>query len=77
MRGIAQVIIAKHRNGSLDTVNLRFIGQYIKFAELDEFASTENSNLRPLSDFTGDTTAHITRRSRMDELDDDQDEPPF
>lgn len=76
MRGIAQVIIAKHRNGSLDTVNLRFIGQYIKFAELEEFGQPEG-NMRPLSDFTGDTTATITRKSRMDEIDDDGDMPPF
>jgi replicative DNA helicase len=76
MRGIAQVIIAKHRNGSLDTVNLRFIGQYIKFAELEDFGQPEG-NMRPLSDFTGDTTATITRKSRMDELDDDGDMPPF
>jgi replicative DNA helicase len=76
MRGIAQVIIAKHRNGSLDTVNLRFIGQYIKFAELEDFGQPEGK-MRPLSDFTGDTTATITRKSRMDEIDDDGDMPPF
>ncbi|MGY6559987.1 MAG: replicative DNA helicase [Nitritalea sp.] len=33
--GVGEVIIAKHRNGSLDTVKLRFIGKYTKFADLD------------------------------------------
>ncbi|MEN8249222.1 MAG: replicative DNA helicase [Bacteroidota bacterium] len=33
--GTGQVIIAKHRNGSLDTVNLKFIGKFTKFADLD------------------------------------------
>lgn len=33
--GVGEVIIAKHRNGSLDTVKLRFIGRYTKFTDLD------------------------------------------
>jgi replicative DNA helicase len=33
--GIGEVIIAKHRNGSLDNVKLRFIGKYTKFMDLD------------------------------------------
>jgi replicative DNA helicase len=35
-KGVGEVIIAKHRNGSLDTVKLRFIGQFTKFADLDK-----------------------------------------
>ncbi|MDD6471675.1 MAG: replicative DNA helicase [Bacteroidales bacterium] len=30
-RGMAEIIIAKHRNGATDTVRLRFIGQYTRF----------------------------------------------
>ena len=33
--GIGEIIVAKHRNGSLDTVRLRFIGQYARFENLD------------------------------------------
>jgi replicative DNA helicase len=33
--GVGEVIIAKHRNGSLENVKLRFIGQYTKFTDLD------------------------------------------
>lgn len=33
--GMGQVIIAKHRNGSLEDVNLKFIGKFTKFADLD------------------------------------------
>ena len=29
--GLAEIIIAKHRNGATDTVRLRFIGQYTRF----------------------------------------------
>jgi replicative DNA helicase len=74
-KGLAQVIIAKHRNGSLDTVNLRFIGQYIKFADLDEFNMPAMS---PLSEHIQDNTATITRGSKMNEMkDEDDDRPPF
>ncbi len=33
--GTGEVIIAKHRNGSLENVQLKFIGKYTKFADLD------------------------------------------
>ena len=33
--GMGEVIIAKHRNGSLENVKLKFIGQYTKFTDLD------------------------------------------
>ncbi|WP_439481583.1 replicative DNA helicase [Cyclobacterium plantarum] len=33
--GVGEVIIAKHRNGSLENVKLRFIGKYTKFTDLD------------------------------------------
>lgn len=35
VQGMAEVIISKHRNGSLGTVRLRFIGQYTKFVDGD------------------------------------------
>jgi replicative DNA helicase len=34
-QGMAEVIIAKHRNGSLENVRLKFIGKYTKFADYD------------------------------------------
>ncbi|MBU3916563.1 replicative DNA helicase [bacterium] len=33
-KGIAEIIIAKHRNGPIGTINLAFIGKYTKFANL-------------------------------------------
>ncbi len=38
-QGVGEVIIAKHRNGSLDTVQLKFVGKYTKFSDLDSFGS--------------------------------------
>src|SRR5690606_13579185 len=37
--GIGEVIVAKNRSGSLDTVQLRFIGKFTKFGDLDSFYS--------------------------------------
>src|SRR3954464_3570412 len=34
-QGMAEVIIAEHRNGSLENVKLKFIGKYTKFADFD------------------------------------------
>lgn len=35
--GIGEIIIAKHRNGSTDTVRLRFVGEYARFENLNEY----------------------------------------
>ena len=38
MKGMAEFIIAKHRNGAVDTVLLRFRNEYARFQDLDEDA---------------------------------------
>jgi replicative DNA helicase len=35
MHGVGEVIVAKHRNGSQDTVRLKFEGKYAKFLDLE------------------------------------------
>ena len=38
LRGLGQIIVAKHRNGATDEVWMRFIGKYAKFQnESDDF----------------------------------------
>jgi replicative DNA helicase len=37
MQGVVEVILAKHRNGSLGSVELQFIGKYTKFADPEAF----------------------------------------
>lgn len=60
-QGMAEVIIAKHRNGSLENVKLKFIGKYTKFADFDGPVGGENP-------FSG----MITRESRLNSFN----EPP-
>lgn len=69
-QGMAEVIIAKHRNGSLENVKLKFIGKYTKFADYDA-----PEGLTPMSS--------ITRESRLNQFNDEvppprnDDETPF
>ncbi len=41
--GLGQVIIAKHRNGSLETVNLKFISKFTKFTDLEYATGSADS----------------------------------
>jgi replicative DNA helicase len=59
-QGGAEVIIAKHRNGSLENVRLKFIGKYTKFADYDS-----PDGFTPMSS--------ITRESRLNNF---NEEPP-
>jgi replicative DNA helicase len=71
LTGVGEVIIAKHRNGQLKNVQLKFIGKFTKFEDLDttmmdsgygnSFPSPSKSN----SDFT------ITLPSKANKKDED------
>ena len=74
-RGKAEIIISKHRNGPLGTINVRFIDKFAKFADPDptDFAFQDPGFGPPSGGGT------ITRTSRMNENDpyDDGNDPPF
>jgi replicative DNA helicase len=40
LKGIGEIIVAKHRNGALDSVRLKWDAQYAKFSNLDDDAFT-------------------------------------
>ncbi|MCA8829844.1 replicative DNA helicase [Hymenobacter pini] len=46
-QGTGEVIIAKHRNGSLETVQLKFIGKFTKFADLDGVGGFGDASFNP------------------------------
>lgn len=71
LKGIAEIIVAKHRNGATDTVNLRFTDQFARFSNLDDpdFGSFPG-------DVFGDSpfppaSGMITRPSRMNDENED------
>lgn len=74
--GTGEVIIAKHRNGSLENVNLKFIGKFTKFADLDNvgFAGDFPSGGGIPSEFDGSSNT-ITLGSKLNSPGSD-DTPP-
>jgi replicative DNA helicase len=58
LRGLAEIILAKHRNGPIGDVLLKFKDEFAKFTELEE------SFMAPLSDTEGQPTA-VTKGSKM------------
>lgn len=86
-QGTGEVIIAKHRNGSLENVQLKFIGKYTKFCDLDmnyggtatygsTFPSGASSNFESGS---GGTMTFQSKANGGDKpnLPDTDEEPPF
>ncbi len=79
-RGETHVRIAKHRNGSLETIKLRALLHIQKFTEDDGggFGATGLSgNWKPVNDIDDDGGAKvfIQTGSRMNDLKDDEETP--
>lgn len=75
-QGVGEIIIAKHRNGALANVRLRFIPTLAKFANLDTF----NFGANVSDDDDDDMLPTITRMSKFSEGPDESNEhhdPPF
>ena len=72
--GMADIIVAKHRNGPLDEVRLRFIESYAKFADLDYMGGYEG--MSPSVKFENGSEIR-TFTSRMDQMPDFGQEPDF
>lgn len=70
--GVGEVIIAKHRNGEIATVPLKFVGKFVKFTDLeDDFGAPDSfsAGLSPSEEFNSSNI--ITRSSRMNDMNDD------
>jgi replicative DNA helicase len=72
--GVAELIIAKHRNGPVDSAKTRYIGQFTKFADLDMLDSNVDygagSSLSPSSDFDTQSNS-VIRGSKMNDIEED------
>jgi replicative DNA helicase len=69
LRGKGEIIIAKHRNGSLDSVFLKFIGKYIKFTDLYSHDLDVGVGMSPDGSF--DLGGNKRVKSKMNELPDE------
>ena len=68
LKGVAEVIIAKHRNGALDTVRLKFIDKYAKFEDLTDTGFFDSFGDQSLSNDNAYDNI-ITRSSKLNEDD--------
>jgi replicative DNA helicase len=76
LQGTGEVIIGKHRNGSLGSVQLKFIGKYTKFADLESgefFSSSGFPDTGIPSEFQLPNT--ITLSSKINKPDKDEEAP--
>jgi replicative DNA helicase len=74
-RGLAELIIAKHRNGALADVKLQFVDKYAKFTDY-EGPFQETTSFQP-SDFDYPVENTYTIPSKMNDITETDDEQPF
>jgi replicative DNA helicase len=83
-QGQAEFIVAKHRNGGLDEIRLKFVGNLGKFENLDDFSSPFDAlpskmNLDESNPFITPNlpTPNEAFGSTMNSMDDDDSDVPF
>ena len=76
-QGMGEVIIAKHRNGSLDTVQLKFIGRYTKFTDLDVPGLGDGFSSLPGSGMGEEFESNANTVTFGSKINDDLEEDPF
>lgn len=75
LKGIGEIIVAKHRNGALDNVPLKFIPEQAKFMDLDQDSYAGFSNDSQGGDVSNDEPKTMTISSKMNEFADGDDLP--
>ena len=76
-KGLAQIIVAKHRNGALDDINVRFISEFAKFEDYVEDVQMLHPINRPAF-IDNDEGNVIVRQSKMNDMPDaDSNADPF
>jgi replicative DNA helicase len=80
-KGIAEIILAKNRNGPVDDVRLKFREEKAQFVDLDDFDLDNLSEAPPVQSMTfGSKMNHDKFRKLGGEFDNESnfhDEPPF
>ncbi len=67
LKGVGEIIVAKHRNGATDTVKLKFVSEYAKFTDLED--DTFGGFLEDGADQNPTNNNIITLGSRMNDED--------
>ncbi|MEZ5172173.1 MAG: replicative DNA helicase [Bacteroidia bacterium] len=66
-QGLAEIHIAKHRNGALDVARLRYIGHLAKFTDLHQSAMFSPSGLKPNTSFDEVPTMTVSSKMNSDQ----------
>lgn len=73
--GVGEIIVAKHRNGGLDSIRLRFIKEFARFDNLEGFSEDPEmpgpANLTANASFDDQGVGSYTMPSKMNSFDDD------
>ncbi len=75
LTGLAEVIIAKHRNGRTDNVHLKFIGKYTKFTDMDQSVSGYQTPFPSSDKGNSDFTITLPSKGGTTKEDEDEDMP--
>lgn len=79
LKGIGEIIVAKHRNGALDSVRLKWDGQFAKFSNLedDAFTGLDDSSFfdQANNELSGETFS--SKINKANEKDNGIDDVPF
>ncbi len=69
LRGLAQIIVAKHRNGATDSIWLRFRGKYAKFQNEDEAVDPDEQNsVMPMADDTNSVSIQSSMNAMGEDI---------
>lgn len=68
-KGVAEIIVAKHRNGATETVKLKFTGEFAKFSDLQDDSFGDFGDDNNFSNSGNASSNVITIGSRMNDED--------
>ena len=69
LRGLAQIIVAKHRNGATDSIWLRFRGKYAKFQNEDDAVDPDEQNsVMPMADSTNSVSIQSSMNAMGEDI---------
>ena len=78
LRGMAEFIIAKHRNGAVDTVLLRFKSEYARFQDVsDDYVPVPGENVSYGSSMNEVDVPEVAPAPDSEVLTDDSNANPF
>jgi replicative DNA helicase len=74
LKGVAEIILAKHRNGALGDVPLKFVSEFAKFVEMeDDYFGPIDMDEGPTERATAVTFGSKMNRSNFDDLSNNDD----